>query len=63
MATPASPQSQYCVRQMSFDDIHAVIQLQLDAFPGQAPWRPEQLERHLEVFPEGFSQLSAHRLG
>ena len=53
MATPASPQSQYCVRQMSFDDIHAVIQLQLDAFPGQAPWRPEQLERHLEVFPEG----------
>ena len=53
MATPASPQSQYCVRQMSFDDIHAVIQLQLDAFPGQEPWRPEQLERHLEVFPEG----------
>jgi len=53
MATPASPQSQYFVRQMSFTDIQAVIQLQLNAFPGQTPWRPDQLERHIEVFPEG----------
>ena len=53
MATPPTQPSNFCIRQMTFGDISAVIQLQLHAFPGQAPWRPEQLERHLEVFPEG----------
>jgi predicted amidohydrolase/GNAT superfamily N-acetyltransferase len=53
MATPPTQPSQFRVRQMTFGDISAVIQLQLHAFPGQTPWRPEQLERHLEVFPEG----------
>jgi predicted amidohydrolase/ribosomal protein S18 acetylase RimI-like enzyme len=53
MATPASPQSQFFVRQMTVDDIPSVIHLQLNAFPGQAPWRPEQLQHHLSVFPEG----------
>ena len=53
MATPASPQSQFFVRQMTVDDIPSVIDLQLNAFPGQTPWRPEQLLHHLSVFPEG----------
>ncbi|WP_420238597.1 GNAT family N-acetyltransferase [Telmatobacter bradus] len=41
------------VRQMTADDIPAVIDLQKRAFPGQTPWRAEQLQRHLEIFPEG----------
>jgi predicted amidohydrolase/GNAT superfamily N-acetyltransferase len=38
---------------MTYDDISGVIDLQLRAFPGLSPWKPEQLEHHLEVFPEG----------
>lgn len=53
MASASSPQAQYSVRQMTIRDIPAVIELQLRAFPGQVPWREEQLEHHLEVFPEG----------
>jgi predicted amidohydrolase/ribosomal protein S18 acetylase RimI-like enzyme len=53
MATPASPQSQFRVRQMKFEDIPPIIQLQLEAFPGKAPWSFEQLEHHLDIFPEG----------
>lgn len=48
-----SPSNQFCVRLMTLDDIPAVINLQVRAFPDQTPWRPEQLARHLEVFPEG----------
>jgi len=53
MATPVGQPSPFKVRQMTPDDISAVIELQLRAFPGLPPWKPEQLERHLEVFPEG----------
>jgi predicted amidohydrolase/GNAT superfamily N-acetyltransferase len=38
---------------MTQADIPAVITLQLRAFPGLPPWRPDQLQRHLAVFPEG----------
>jgi predicted amidohydrolase/GNAT superfamily N-acetyltransferase len=38
---------------MTLADIPAVIALQLRAFPGLPPWRPDQLKRHLELFPEG----------
>jgi predicted amidohydrolase/ribosomal protein S18 acetylase RimI-like enzyme len=38
---------------MKFEDIPAIIDLQLQAFPGKAPWTPEQLEHHLGIFPEG----------
>ncbi|MGB8258732.1 MAG: bifunctional GNAT family N-acetyltransferase/carbon-nitrogen hydrolase family protein [Terracidiphilus sp.] len=41
------------VRQMRVDDIEKVVELQHRAFPGQLPWRAEQLQRHLEIFPEG----------
>jgi predicted amidohydrolase/ribosomal protein S18 acetylase RimI-like enzyme len=44
---------QFCVRQMTLEDIPAVIDLQHRAFPNQAAWRADQLEHHLEVFPEG----------
>jgi predicted amidohydrolase/ribosomal protein S18 acetylase RimI-like enzyme len=53
MDTTAYPLKQFSVRQMTLDDVPAVIDLQKRAFPGQQPWRTEQLERHLEVFPEG----------
>jgi predicted amidohydrolase/GNAT superfamily N-acetyltransferase len=38
---------------MTPDDIPAVIELQVRAFPGQPPWRAEQLANHLRIFPEG----------
>ena len=53
MATSNSQPSEFKVRQMTFDDVSAVIELQMRAFPGLPPWRPEQLERHLGLFPEG----------
>ncbi len=53
MSTPNGLSHHFCVRQMTVDDIPAVIDLQLRAFPGQPPWKAEQLTRHLEIFPEG----------
>jgi len=53
MATPDGPVKNFSVRQMTHDDIEAVIALQERAFPGQTPWRRHHLTRHLEVFPEG----------
>jgi predicted amidohydrolase/GNAT superfamily N-acetyltransferase len=48
-----SPQNQFTVRQMTAEDIPHVINVQLRAFPGQTPWRRDQLERHLNAFPDG----------
>jgi predicted amidohydrolase/ribosomal protein S18 acetylase RimI-like enzyme len=53
MATANGLPNQLNVRQMTSEDIPAVIELQTRAFPGLPPWRPDQLARHLEVFPEG----------
>lgn len=53
MATVNGLPSEFNVRQMTLDDTPAVVELQLRAFPGLPPWRPDQLEHHLEVFPEG----------
>ena len=47
------PIRHFCIREMTLDDIPAVIELQVRAFPGLPPWRPEQLANHLSVFPEG----------
>jgi predicted amidohydrolase/GNAT superfamily N-acetyltransferase len=43
----------YLIRQMTREDIEAVITLQLRVFPGLRPWKAEQLDRHIEIFPEG----------
>jgi predicted amidohydrolase/ribosomal protein S18 acetylase RimI-like enzyme len=59
MATPNGLPSQFTVRQMTPDDILGVIELQVRAFPGLPPWRPDQLARHLEVFPEGQLVVSS----
>jgi predicted amidohydrolase/ribosomal protein S18 acetylase RimI-like enzyme len=53
MGTADNSLPQFFVRQMSHNDIPGVIALQHRAFPGQTPWQAEQLERHLQVFPEG----------
>ena len=53
MATVATPSKQFSVRQMTLDDIPAVIDLQVRAFPGKPPWGSEQLAHHIEIFPEG----------
>jgi len=53
MNSPDGPPIQFFARQMAYNDIPEVIDLQVRAFPGQTPWRREQLERHLQVFPEG----------
>ena len=47
MATTDAPLNNFRIRQMSREDIPAIIALQLRAFPGLPPWRPDQLERHL----------------
>ena len=53
MTTTATPFHPFCVRQVTTDDIPAVIDLQVRAFPGLPPWRAEQIQNHLTVFPEG----------
>jgi predicted amidohydrolase/ribosomal protein S18 acetylase RimI-like enzyme len=47
------PLKSFLVRQMTLDDVPAVIELMERAFPGKPPWGPELLVRHLEIFPEG----------
>jgi len=45
------------IRSMTRDDISKIVELQKAAFPYMAAegvyWKPEQLEAHLKVFPEG----------
>ena len=53
MNTTANPLKHFRVRPMTLDDIPAVIDLQVRAFPGKPPWGAEQLGHHLEIFPEG----------
>lgn len=40
-------------RQMTFDDIDEVIELQSKCFPGMEPWERGHLESHLRMFPRG----------
>lgn len=41
------------VRQIRMDDYDQIVRLQLKCFPGMKPWRKEQIESHLNIFPEG----------
>ena len=41
------------VRQMTCDDIPAVVELQSRVFPDQLSWSREELKQHLTIFPEG----------
>ncbi|MET3696431.1 predicted amidohydrolase [Bacillus oleivorans] len=41
------------VRTMEVKDIDDIIKLEKICFPGMIPWKRDQLESHLEIFPEG----------
>jgi predicted amidohydrolase/ribosomal protein S18 acetylase RimI-like enzyme len=41
------------LRPMTIDDFDAVVGIQLASFPGMKPWRREQIESQLSIFPEG----------
>ncbi len=41
------------MRQIQFSDIDAILELQQICFPGMIPWEREQLESHIQIFPEG----------
>lgn len=41
------------IRQMTFADIEAILDIQKLSFPGMEPWKVEHLRSHLTVFPEG----------
>jgi GNAT superfamily N-acetyltransferase len=49
--------SKLVVRNTSFEDIPKVVELQKNAFPYMAAegviWKPEHLEAHIRLFPEG----------
>jgi predicted amidohydrolase/GNAT superfamily N-acetyltransferase len=49
-----SPETPFVsVRQMSFDDVPAVVAMQRRVYPEELAWTPEELTQHLAVFPEG----------
>ena len=41
------------IRNMKLGDIDEIIAMQASCFPGMDPWKRDQLESHLEIFPEG----------
>lgn len=52
--TDAPSKPRVSVRQMTAEDIPAVVELQARVYPERAlAWSPEELSQHLAVFPEG----------
>ncbi|MED4963931.1 GNAT family N-acetyltransferase [Heyndrickxia coagulans] len=41
------------VRNIRFEDIDDIMALSKKCFPGMEPWKHEQLESHIRIFPEG----------
>src|SRR5690606_2804123 len=41
------------IREMTYSDISAILEMQRLCFPGMDPWKEEQLRSHLGVFPQG----------
>ncbi|MGE0707807.1 MAG: GNAT family N-acetyltransferase [Planctomycetota bacterium] len=41
------------VRQLRLEDFDALVAMQLRCFPNMGPWKREQIESQLRVFPEG----------
>jgi predicted amidohydrolase/GNAT superfamily N-acetyltransferase len=48
------------VRPMRIEDFDALVQLQLRCFPGMTPWKREQIESQLRIFPEGQIVVEYH---
>lgn len=41
------------VRPITMDDYDRLVELQLKCFPGMKPWKKEQIESQIKIFPEG----------
>ncbi len=41
------------VRPLTIDDFDRLVELQLHCFPGMVPWKREQIESQMAIFPEG----------
>ncbi len=41
------------IRQMTLEDVPALVEMQNRIFPGMPTWTPAELIHHMEVFPEG----------
>ncbi|OIJ21421.1 carbon-nitrogen hydrolase [Anaerobacillus alkalidiazotrophicus] len=41
------------LRNIAKNDFQEILQLQKQCFPNMEPWKIEQLESHIEIFPEG----------
>ncbi|MBT2759463.1 bifunctional GNAT family N-acetyltransferase/carbon-nitrogen hydrolase family protein [Mesobacillus foraminis] len=41
------------IRNMQREDIDGIIKMQNVCFPGMEPWKRDQLESHLSIFPDG----------
>lgn len=41
------------LRGLTIEDFDALVALQLQSFPGMQPWKREQIESQLAIFPEG----------
>ncbi|MBU1095267.1 MAG: carbon-nitrogen hydrolase [Ignavibacteriae bacterium HGW-Ignavibacteriae-2] len=46
-------QKKIIVRNLKIDDYNDLVKLQLKCFPGMQPWKIEQIESQLKIFPEG----------
>lgn len=53
----------FTVRQLEPGDFDAVSALALKIYPEAAPWRAEQFESHLRVFPEGQMVVDENATG
>ncbi|GAE45205.1 carbon-nitrogen hydrolase [Mesobacillus boroniphilus JCM 21738] len=49
------------IRNTKQEDIDEIIKMQNSCFPGMEPWKRDQLESHLEIFPE--ANLSPNMMG
>lgn len=45
------------LRNLTIEDFDSLVALQLKCFPGMKPWKREQIESQLAIFPEGQSVL------
>ncbi|RBW69370.1 bifunctional GNAT family N-acetyltransferase/carbon-nitrogen hydrolase family protein [Bacillus taeanensis] len=41
------------IRNIRYEDIDEILNMQKICFPGMVPWKREHLESHLRIFPEG----------
>ncbi len=50
---PSAFEKKILVRQIRIEDFAQIVELQLRCFPGMKPWRQDQFESQLQIFPEG----------